>query len=63
MALRYFRWSKARKTSLQYYQRLSDEIQNDREAIEQIVKAAMEESIEIWQQVKAGEGNKNIEKP
>ncbi len=58
MALRYFNWSKARKTSLQYYQRLSDEIHNDRDTVEQIVKAAMEDSIAIWQQVKVTERNK-----
>lgn len=57
MALRYFSWSKARKTSLKYYQRLSAEIHNGGKAVEQAVEAAMQESIHIWQQVKAGEEN------
>jgi GntR family negative regulator for fad regulon and positive regulator of fabA len=58
IALRYFSWSKARKTSSEYYQRLSDEMHNGGRAVEKIVKAAMQESIEIWQQVKkdAGKG-------
>jgi GntR family negative regulator for fad regulon and positive regulator of fabA len=58
MALRYFSQSKARKTSLKYYRRLSGEIRKGSEVVEKIVKDAMEESIEIWQEVKAGEGNK-----
>ena len=55
MALRYFSWSMARQTSSKYYQRLSDEIHNGGQAVEKIVKAAMQESILIWQQVKAGD--------
>lgn len=50
MALRYFSQSKARKTSSKYYRRLSGEIRNGAEAVEKIVKHAMEESIQIWQQ-------------
>ncbi len=58
MALRYFSQSKARKTSFKYYQRLSDEIRNGGEAVEQTVEASMQESIHIWQQIKSGAGNK-----
>ena len=55
MALRYFSWSTARQTSSKYYQCLADEIPNGGQTVEKIVKAAMQESIFIWQQVKAGE--------
>ena len=54
MALRYFSQGKAQKASSQYYQRLSAEIHNGGKAVEQTVKAAMEESIEIWRQVGSG---------
>jgi GntR family negative regulator for fad regulon and positive regulator of fabA len=58
MGLRYFSQAKARKTSCKYYQQLSEEIRNGAEAVEKTVKDAMEESIRIWQQIKAGEGHK-----
>lgn len=58
MALRYFSQNKARRTSSQYYQNMFDEIQNGGKAVEKIVKTAMEESIEIWQQIKVREGYK-----
>ncbi len=54
MALRYFSWSKARKASSKYYKRLSDQMHSGGKAVEKTVKAAMQESILIWQQVKAG---------
>ena len=62
MALRYFSQGKARKTSSKYYQRLSEEIRNGAEVVAQTVKGAMQESIQIWQQIKTG-GTQNIEKP
>lgn len=55
MALRYFSQSKARKTSSKYYRRLSEEIHKGGKAVEPLVRAAMQESILIWQQVKTGE--------
>jgi GntR family negative regulator for fad regulon and positive regulator of fabA len=57
MALRYFNHRKARKASFNYYQGLSGEIHNGKESVEQIVKAAMQESIQIWQQIKNGQAD------
>jgi len=53
MALRYFSRSKARKASLDYYQKLFQGIGNGGKAVEMVVKDAMQESIVIWQKVKA----------
>lgn len=58
MALRYFSWSRARKASSRYYRRLSGKIRKGGDAVEKIVKEAMDESIQIWQQIKVNEGNK-----
>jgi GntR family negative regulator for fad regulon and positive regulator of fabA len=54
MALRYFSQSKARKASLEYYQHLSQTINNGGATVEKAVKDAMERSIGIWQQLRSG---------
>jgi GntR family negative regulator for fad regulon and positive regulator of fabA len=63
MAQRYFSRENARKTSKRYYQRLSGEIRNGGEAVENIVRASMIESVEIWEQTPEdrGQGWMNVE--
>ena len=55
MALRYFSQENARKTSNTYYQLLFGEIRNGGQAVENIVRASMIESIEIWGQMAEAE--------
>jgi GntR family transcriptional regulator, negative regulator for fad regulon and positive regulator of fabA len=45
----YFRLSKARKSSRQYYAFLKEDIKNGGEKTEQIVRNVMRESLRIWQ--------------
>ncbi|MBA4369425.1 MAG: fatty acid metabolism transcriptional regulator FadR [Desulfobacterium sp.] len=45
----YFRLSKARKSSGQYYAFLKEDIENNGEKTEQIVRNVMRESLQIWQ--------------
>jgi GntR family negative regulator for fad regulon and positive regulator of fabA len=57
MALLYFGWQTARKTSYAFYQKLSQAIEQSADSVEAIVKAAMEESIDIWNKIDArGQG-------
>jgi GntR family negative regulator for fad regulon and positive regulator of fabA len=52
MAVRYFADSNTRKKSLDYYQNLAQAIERKDHSVENIVKREMEQSIEIWQEIK-----------
>ena len=52
MATRYFMAQKPRQASLNYYRDLARAIARKDHSVEQIVKKAMEQSIEIWQELK-----------
>ncbi len=57
MALRYFRPPKSRQASDKYYQDLARAIGRKNPSVEGVVKAAMQQSIEIWQEIRASEAN------
>jgi GntR family negative regulator for fad regulon and positive regulator of fabA len=57
MALRYFTRGRARRASGQYYRELTHAIENRAGIVEDIVKKAMAQSIEIWQELKKDEVN------
>lgn len=59
MALRYFSQQKARATSRKFYRHLARAIQNDGNKVEDIVKDAMQESIDIWQKTKSSRGDRS----
>ncbi len=52
MAARYFMGQKPRKVSLNYYRDLAQAIMRKDHSVEKIVKQAMEQSIEIWHELK-----------
>jgi GntR family negative regulator for fad regulon and positive regulator of fabA len=52
VAVRYFNALKTRKKSLAYYRDLAQAIERNDHSVETIVKKEMEQSIEIWQEVK-----------
>lgn len=52
MAARYFKAQKPRETSLCYYRDLAQAIMRKDHSVQKIVKKAMEESIEIWHEIK-----------
>jgi GntR family negative regulator for fad regulon and positive regulator of fabA len=53
MALRYFKMEKARNASQTYYKDLLQAIKQKDDAIGKIVKNAMQQSIEIWHELKS----------
>ncbi len=55
MALRYFERPKSRRVSRQYYQDLAQAIRRNNGSVEAVVKAAMQQSIEIWQEIRAAD--------
>ena len=52
MASRYFMAQKLREASLSYYRDLAQAIARKDQSVEKIVKKAMEQSIEIWHEIK-----------
>jgi len=52
MATRYFIGKKPREVSLNYYRDLAQAISRKNHSVEKIVKQAMEQSIEIWHELK-----------
>lgn len=57
IALRYFGLEVARRASRSYYQKLSLAIRRrDHKIVEHVVRAAMEESIAIWQEIRSSAG-------
>ena len=52
MASRYFTAQKPREASLNYYRDLAQAIARKDQSVEKIVKKAMEQSIEIWHEIK-----------
>ena len=58
MALRYFKSQKSRKVSCQYYQDLARAIRRKNKSIEAVVKAAMLQSIDIWQEIKTSDAKR-----
>ena len=52
MAALYFAAQKSRKASLRYYRNLARAIERKDYSVEKVVKKAMEQSIEIWHEVK-----------
>jgi GntR family negative regulator for fad regulon and positive regulator of fabA len=56
MALRYFSMKIARQASRTYYRELSRAIEQSGEAVANVVKKAMEQSIDIWHKVKSFSG-------
>jgi hypothetical protein len=52
MASRYFLAQKLREASLSYYRDLAQAIARKDQSVEKIVKKAMEQSIEIWHEIK-----------
>jgi GntR family negative regulator for fad regulon and positive regulator of fabA len=55
MATRYFMGQKPREVSLNYYRDLAQAIARKDHSVEKIVKQAMEQSIEIWHELKGSE--------
>ena len=53
MALRYFSEKTARRASRTFYRELAGAIKNSTNAVENVVKRAMQRSITIWQDVKS----------
>ena len=54
MAMHYFNLSRARRASRAFYHELARAIEKHTNTVEDVVKKAMEESISIWKEVKAG---------
>jgi hypothetical protein len=52
MAARYFMAQKPRNASLSYYRDLAQAIERKDHSVEKVVNKAMEQSIEIWHEVK-----------
>ncbi len=52
MAIHYFRSEMSRHTSLQYYSDLSKAVAHNADTVEEVVRFAMQKSIEIWHEVK-----------
>jgi hypothetical protein len=52
MAAHYFAAQKSKKASLRYYRNLARAIERRGHSVEKVVKKAMEQSIEIWREVK-----------
>jgi len=56
MAAHYFAGPKSKKTSLRYYRNPARAIERRDHSVEKVVKKAMEQSIEIWHEVKRSAG-------
>ena len=54
MAMHYFNLNTARRASRAFYHELARAIEKRTNSVEDVVKKAMEESISIWKEVKAG---------
>ena len=52
MAVRYFNPQQSRDASLVYYRNLTSTIERQDNSVEKVVKAAMKQSIQIWQKIK-----------
>lgn len=57
MALRYFRSEVSRHASLQYYSYLSKAVAHNADTVEEVVRFAMQKSIEIWHEVRGSDAN------
>lgn len=51
LAIRYFRSEISRNASLQFYRHLSQAVKSNADAVEEVVRFAMQQSIQIWHQV------------
>jgi GntR family negative regulator for fad regulon and positive regulator of fabA len=60
MAIRYFSEKTARRASRKFYKDLSQAIENNANAVEDIVKKAMEQSIAIWRKVSFRHGQAEV---
>ncbi len=55
MAILYFRSEISRNASLQYYSYLSDAVAQNTDTVEEVVRFAMQKSIEIWHEVRGSD--------
>ena len=57
MAVPYFRSEMSRNASLQYYSYLAKAVAQNSDTVEEVVKFAMQKSIEIWHEVRGSDAN------
>lgn len=55
MAIHYFRSEKSRFASLNYYRDLVQAVAHNADSVEKVVKNAMQQSIEIWHEIRASD--------